>query len=295
MIPGKRKVWRHRVTGASAIAGLVFAIVSIISRLMGLAKQIPPNLIGDAVLATLSVLLLYILLSSIYHENALDDLARQVEALNKGEITGAYLERAILDRVDMKLRPMFRQHLRSVIAEISAAYERQTVVFSDPLLFKSYYLAVLQAFPQRATLIATSLPLRQYFWDGAIEERMGQFIRRTGRRGVKFKRIFFVGGDAFKDVGLLSQEQADVMRMQLHVGVEVFIHPCNQYPRTLVLSDDAATIAWVVETNDDHTIRRVTATSKPSEVQLHYDSLQNMLAVARPIRAKELGKFAVYT
>ena len=86
------------------------------------------------------------------------------------------------------------------------------------------------------------------------------------------------------------------MKRQLDAGIEVFMHLCEEYPRSLVLSDDDATIAWVVETNDDHTIRRVTATSKPSNVQIYHDRLKSLLAVARPIKAKDLGKpFVAYS
>ena len=290
MTPEKRRTWRNAVTGILAASGLSLAIAGVIGDILDLTSLVNPDLVDNAILAVLSALLLYLLLSSVYHEDSLDDLTRQVEAINRGKITRAHLETAILDRVDSKLRPMFCQHLRSVIDEIIGAYELQTVVFSDPHLFKAYYLAVLEAFPRRSTLIATSLPLRQYFWNGAIEDRMGQFIRRRGRRGVKFKRVFYVEREVFDDTRPLSQEQVDVMRRQLSVGVEIFIHPCGEYPKTLVLADDEGTIAWVVETNDDHTIRKVTATSKPSDVQIHFDRLQNVLAVAKPIVARDLDR-----
>ena len=183
MKPEKKRAWRNRIAGGIATAGLSLAIVGAISEVLGLTSLISSNLINNAILAVLSMLLVYIFLNSTHHEHSLDRLTKQVESINQGKITGRHLQTAILERVDEKLRPMFHQHLGTVIAEITKAYESQTVEFSDPLLFKSYYLAVLEAFPPRATLIATSLPLKQYFWDGLIEERMGQFHSAQGSAG----------------------------------------------------------------------------------------------------------------
>ncbi len=284
----KRKALRNWLTGLLAISGLLFAIANSISGYFHATEFDPQHQLQSAILAVLSSLWLYVLFSSIYHENALDEVYKKIAELGNDEISQGRLEAIVLAKIDKKLRPMFQQHLRSVFAELSAAYETQTVTFSDPLKFKSYYLAVLRTFPVGATLIATSLATKEYFWDGNIESRMGEFIQRRGKSGIKFQRIFYVFQNVFSDIKNLSEEQIAIFRRQLDAGIDVYIYPCEKYPQKFVLADGDATVAWVVETNDDRTIRQVTATSNTSEVQAHSEALQNILTIAKKVSANDL-------
>lgn len=285
----KRKSLSNTVSGVIAFSGVVFAISNSIFGSFSLFSNVSTDQLLNSVLAAVSGLWLYLVFSSVYHENALSDVAGQVAKLGKSEISQGKLEELVLARIDEKLRPMFGQHLRSVIDEITSAYETKTVTFSNPHEFKSYYLAVLRAFPIGSTLTATSIATEKYFWDGNIEEKMAEFVQKRGKSGIKFRRVFYLLEETFNNLHLLSKEQIVVLKRQLNAGIDVYIYPCSQYPKEFVLADGDETVAWVVEINDDFSIRRVTATSNKSDVKSYAEKLKNIFEIAKPITIEILN------
>ena len=265
--------WKNTCTSGIGLLGFIIAGVNALLEHFQLGSVLPDRLLLHVVLATTSLCLVLLVVDSSQQDGAFEELRARITAMVGSEISEHRLASTVLARVDEKLRPMFERHLRRVIAEIVSAYETQEVTFSDPVRFKAYYLAVLEAFPPTETLVATSLPLERYFWDGAIESRMGAFVRKRGRSGVGFERVFYVDRGMDRAPETLPDDQRAIIARQLEIGIDVFLHGCEGYPTRLVLVDANATIAWVVETDQDNKIQRITATCNPTQVRLHHDEV----------------------
>lgn len=162
-----------------AITVLVPGAITVLDTI-GLMEVLSDDTTDMIILVVVSAHIILLITQFSRRSDDLQQLRKSIRFLaEKDEISQERLESIVLGTSDQKLRPMFEQHLRPMIRDIVLAYERQTVDIPKDS-FTSYYMAVLDAFPRSATLVATSLPLRRYFWDTPIENKLKDFIKKRG-------------------------------------------------------------------------------------------------------------------
>ncbi len=161
--------------------------------------------------------------------------------------------RANLDpKVSRVLGPYMNENFETVVK----IFTNQTFDLSDVEKFRNFYRATLETY-DKATILATSIPLARFFWRGSETERA---IHKFIRNGGTMRRIFFLDNPAQID----DREVSYILRRQKEIGVEVYTVPVNEVPpdwrRYCFLVDTERRIGWKLTPAQDRTIAWCEAT-----------------------------------
>ncbi len=217
----------------------------------GMSKHIP--ILTLLVVAGLLPMLIHII------EKRIATLLQVVKEMQRaGEHSAADQVNFLQNQIDPRLRAVFGEHISELLATLDAALREQRIYLHDIESFPYFYRRTLEKFPE-ATLFATSLPLRRYFWrNQQTEQAMADFIKRKGR----IVRIFFLESiDQLKDA-----EVVEILNAQIKVGVEVYLTIAGSLPshlRRLFIVESQDRIAWEASVGPSQEITQIAATSDP--------------------------------
>jgi hypothetical protein len=269
----EKKSWYESPENIVAIAAALFGIVISVLDMFDLLEQMPirDKLPQIGLLAT-SLVLGFLVVERM---GQLKRLTRDVQAIQDCLLHAR--KNWQIDHMHPLLAEVFGDRIQGLSETVDQAVLHGQIVLNDVNDFRQSYGCMLEKLP-RAHFLATSVPLRQYFWDvteeaGNFETKMSHFLENGG----KFTRIFFVSPQQER-----KGESQEVLRRQAEAGVDVYLVDTCKVPaplRQYFVVEESRRVAWEVQIDDKLTLSKMTFTTDRKAIEQYRSVFAQLMAL----------------